>query len=291
MTAPLSASPQDGAGRRMARWPIAVPVRVTVVRSGTASAIPGRSLDLSEGGIATVLAAELAPGDPVGVEFPLPEMGLGVHARAIVRHHAALRSGLEFQSLSVEQRAMIRRWTHRAMMLQPTAAMRSVPEPVRESSAKKQNVVSITARLPSLPNWKSRQFLAGAAAVMIFTALLLWWHWQNGWQQLEAEVVSAKSVAAKAERISLTPGVVGPLLIDKVDPESPPGARKNSGAVVLRVVIGQDGTVIDQQAISGPEALARAAMDAVKYWRFEPYRVDGRPVEVETTLTIEFPEN
>lgn len=289
MSAPLTASAYDGAGRRMPRCPIAVPVRVTVVRSGVASAIPGRSLDLSEGGIATVLAAELAPGDPVGVEFPLPEMGLGVHARAVVRHHAPLRSGLEFQSLSVEQRAMIRRWTHRVMALQPVS-VEADPGPARQAGGQKKKVVSITARLPSLPDWKSRRFLAGAATVVIVAALLSWWHWQRAWQQLEAEVVSAKSSAVKAQRISLTPGVMEPLLIDKIDPEYPPGARKTSGAVVLRVVIGQDGTVIDQHAASGPDVLARAAMDAVKYWRFEPYRVDGRPVEVETTLAIEFQE-
>jgi len=34
--------------------------------------------------------------------------------------------------------------------------------------------------------------------------------------------------------------------------------------------------------------LASAAVDAVKWWRFQPYRVTGKPVEVETTLAVEF---
>jgi len=55
-------------------------------------------------------------------------------------------------------------------------------------------------------------------------------------------------------------------------------------------VIGRDGSVIDQQPVSGPSAMQRAAMDSVRYWRFQPYRVEGAPVEVETTLAVEFQE-
>jgi len=63
--------------------------------SGT-QGIPGRSLDLGEGGLAAILAGAVYPGDSVAVEFLLPEMGLGLHAKAVVRHHADLRCGLEF---------------------------------------------------------------------------------------------------------------------------------------------------------------------------------------------------
>jgi outer membrane biosynthesis protein TonB len=34
--------------------------------------------------------------------------------------------------------------------------------------------------------------------------------------------------------------------------------------------------------------LAEAAMDALRWWRFEPYRVEGQPVVVETTVAVEF---
>jgi hypothetical protein len=116
-------------GRRVPRCPIAVPVRVTVMRSGVPSAIPGRSLDLSERGIAAVLAGEVLPGDPVAIEFLLPDMGLGLHAKATVRHHAPLRSGLEFQTLSVEQRALIRRWTHRVLGTRTMIPAAPQPQP------------------------------------------------------------------------------------------------------------------------------------------------------------------
>jgi len=266
---------------------LAVPVRVTVVRSGIPNAIPGRSLDLSEGGLAAVFAGELATGDPVGVEFLLPEMGLGLHAKAVVRHHAALRCGLEFQSLSVEQRAMIRRWTHRALAI-PTPSTVDARPTAAVQKAKIGRVVSIKARFPALPNFRSRRFLASAASVLALFALLSWWQWQRGWQELEAEVVSAQSTAPKTQRITLPPGVMEPMLLSKVDPELPQGTRKASGAVLLRIVVGQDGTIIDQHPVSGSDALVRAAMDAVKYWRFQPYRINGRAVEVDTTVTVEF---
>lgn len=38
---------------------------------------------------------------------------------------------------------------------------------------------------------------------------------------------------------------------------------------------------------NGPEALARAAMDALRWWKFEPYRVNGEPAVVETTVAVE----
>ncbi len=75
----------------------------------------GAPCPIRRGGIAAILAGAVNPGDPVAVEFLLPEMGLGLHAKAVVRHHADLRCGLEFFGLSLEQQAIIRRWTRRML--------------------------------------------------------------------------------------------------------------------------------------------------------------------------------
>jgi periplasmic protein TonB len=56
----------------------------------------------------------------------------------------------------------------------------------------------------------------------------------------------------------------------------------------LEMVIATDGTVAHVRPISGSQALTAAAIDAVKWWRFQPYRVNGRPMRVETTLAIDF---
>jgi protein TonB len=80
------------------------------------------------------------------------------------------------------------------------------------------------------------------------------------------------------------------LVVHRVDPEYPAAARSQSlrGVILLDVVVGRDGSVIDMRAQNGPEILARAAMDALRWWRFEPYRIDGKAVVVETTVAMEF---
>ena len=40
--------------------------------------------------------------------------------------------------------------------------------------------------------------------------------------------------------------------------------------------------------VSGPALLQQAALDAVRQWRYRPYLLNGEPVEVETTVNVEF---
>ena len=76
----------------------------------------------------------------------------------------------------------------------------------------------------------------------------------------------------------------------KLDPIYPEAARqaKIQGVVALDVVIAPDGSVVDVRPISGPDVLAPAAVDAVKWWRFQPYLVNGQAVQVKTTLAVDF---
>jgi protein TonB len=80
------------------------------------------------------------------------------------------------------------------------------------------------------------------------------------------------------------------LVTHRVDPDYPAGARAANlqGVIVLDVVVGRDGSVVGMHALNGPEILAQAAMDALRWWRFEPYRVEGQAVVVETTVAVEF---
>src|SRR6267142_5755002 len=99
--------------RRVSRHTTAIPVDVTVLRSGIPNNIPGRSLDLSEAGMLAVLAAEFRPGDSVGLEFRLPNVSAPLRAKAVVRHQTQLRCGFEFRGLSQDQQASIRYWVRR----------------------------------------------------------------------------------------------------------------------------------------------------------------------------------
>jgi len=60
------------------------------------------------------------------------------------------------------------------------------------------------------------------------------------------------------------------------------------GPVVLRAMIAEDGSVHDLKVVSGQPVLARAALDAVRQWRYRPYRLDGTPVRMQTEITVDF---
>ena len=79
-------------------------------------------------------------------------------------------------------------------------------------------------------------------------------------------------------------------LIYKVQPSYPALARATrvQGQVVLRAVISRTGTIESLQVVSGHPLLVRAAIDAVRQWRYRPYVLNGDPVEVETEVTVNF---
>jgi len=78
------------------------------------------------------------------------------------------------------------------------------------------------------------------------------------------------------------------LLTDQPPLAYPANAAGKPGTVTLQVLIGRDGTVQDAKFLQGSLAFARAAIDNVKQWKFKPYTMNGRPVSVETNLTLEF---
>jgi protein TonB len=81
-----------------------------------------------------------------------------------------------------------------------------------------------------------------------------------------------------------------PKIIKMVQPKYPPAARHNQveGVVVLEATVTNEGTVEKVKVISGPPMLIQAAIDAVEEWRYEPTYVNGEPVAVVLTATINF---
>jgi periplasmic protein TonB len=78
--------------------------------------------------------------------------------------------------------------------------------------------------------------------------------------------------------------------INRPSPEYPAIAKAAhvQGTIVLHAIISKDGTVQDLQYVSGPPLLMKAAMDAVKQWRYQPTELNGEPVEVDTTIQVIF---
>ena len=79
-------------------------------------------------------------------------------------------------------------------------------------------------------------------------------------------------------------------LIRKVQPVYPALARsaRIQGTVLLQAVIGKQGNIEKLQVVSGHPMLVRAALEAVRQWRYRPYILNGDPVEVETQITVNF---
>lgn len=79
-------------------------------------------------------------------------------------------------------------------------------------------------------------------------------------------------------------------LIHRVEPEYPTGARTQhiQGPVVLDVQVLSDGTVGNISIVKGNPLLAEAAVQAVRQWKYQPYVLDGRSVESQTRVTINF---
>jgi protein TonB len=57
---------------------------------------------------------------------------------------------------------------------------------------------------------------------------------------------------------------------------------------VLHAIIGKDGSVQNLEYVNGPPLLMKAAMDAIKQWRYKPTMLNGEPVEVDTTISVVF---
>jgi len=79
-------------------------------------------------------------------------------------------------------------------------------------------------------------------------------------------------------------------IVRRVEPVYPALARQAriSGTVQLTGVIGVDGRIRELQVVNGHPLLARAALEAVSQWVYEPTLLNGKPVEVIAPITVNF---
>jgi periplasmic protein TonB len=79
-------------------------------------------------------------------------------------------------------------------------------------------------------------------------------------------------------------------IIYRVQPIYPPLARQArvEGAVELRAIISKAGTIENLVLVGGHPMLSKAAIEAVRQWRYRPYLLNNGPIEVETEITVNF---
>jgi periplasmic protein TonB len=103
---------------------------------------------------------------------------------------------------------------------------------------------------------------------------------------------AANSTAPKVavQKVRVSQGVLQGNAISQPKPIYPQIAKsaRISGSVVLAATISKNGNIENLRLVSGHPMLVPAAMDAVKQWRYKPYLLNGDPVEVETSITVNF---
>jgi protein TonB len=92
------------------------------------------------------------------------------------------------------------------------------------------------------------------------------------------------------QRIRVGGNVQAANLITQIKPVYPPLAKQAriQGTVELSAIIGKDGRVQDLKVVRGHPLLVHSAMDAVKGWIYRPTMLNGEPVEVSTTIDVNF---
>ena len=92
------------------------------------------------------------------------------------------------------------------------------------------------------------------------------------------------------EVLNISQGVTQGLLIRRVQPVYPPQAlaMRVQGSVQLQATISKDGNITNLKVMSGQAVLSRAAVEAVRQWKYKPYFLDGQPVEIQTQITFNF---
>jgi protein TonB len=95
---------------------------------------------------------------------------------------------------------------------------------------------------------------------------------------------------AQPKFVTISSGVAQGMLIQRSTPNYPAIAKtaRVAGTVVLEATISKTGTIESVKAVSGPEMLRQAAVDAVRSWRYKPYMLDNQPIEMQTTVNVVF---
>ena len=116
-----------------------------------------------------------------------------------------------------------------------------------------------------------------------------------GKEKADAIVIKEKADAAARARARIAPVRVGgrikaPTKIKDVKPVYPAIAQsaRVAGVVTIEATIGFDGKVVDAKVVRSSPLLDQAALDAVRQWEYTPTLLNGVPVSVLVTVTVNF---
>src|SRR5215472_8052029 len=158
----------------------------------------------------------------------------------------------------------------------------------KEGKVAEANLVSgppilVSACLDAVKQWKFRPYVLNNAPVEVETTATI---------EFIADpphVVTPKPLREPI-KLRVSQSVAHGNLIRTIEPIYPTEAKVNhiQGEVVLVATIDKDGNVADLKPLSGPPLLAEAAMKAVSQWKYRPFLLHAEPVEIQTTIKIQF---
>jgi len=90
--------------------------------------------------------------------------------------------------------------------------------------------------------------------------------------------------------VRVSSGTMAGQVIHQTPPVYPADAKAAGiqGTVVLKAIIGKDGTVENLTVVSGPKELQKSALEAVSQWQYKPFLLNGQPIEVQTTINVNY---
>jgi protein TonB len=97
-----------------------------------------------------------------------------------------------------------------------------------------------------------------------------------------------KSNAQTPYEINISAGVAEKLLVHKEEIQWHHAAMEARvmGTVVVDIEINAQGNVTYVHVISGPKMLRQPVLDAVRKYKYKPYLLNGKPVEVESSVSV-----
>jgi TonB family protein len=172
------------------------------------------------------------------------------------------------------------------MVVQP-GTIRSIQ--VQDLSAEGRAQLLATLPIHEGDQWNSESAQRATQAVKAFDEHL-WIRQQAISQSPDGSAKVDLVISSAPGRIRVGGNVQSAMAIRKVPPVYPPEAKAAGvqGIVRLGVIIGQDGAVQQVTVLDGPPELTQAAVDAVKQWVYRPTLLNGNPVQVETSIDVNF---
>jgi TonB family protein len=106
-----------------------------------------------------------------------------------------------------------------------------------------------------------------------------------------SESPTSSGALASSEPVHVSPGIAQGLRVYNPAPSYPEAARQGriQGQVVLAIVIDKNGGTKDIRVVTSPsKLLTDSAISAVSQWRYQPYRLNGTVIDVQSTVVVNF---